>query len=32
MHSGNWEYHGYDVEIYDEVPAQIKRRYNHWKE
>ena len=32
MHSGNWEYHGYDVENYDEVPTLIKRRYNHWKE
>ena len=32
MHSGNWEYHGYDVENYDEIPEKIKRRYNHWKE
>lgn len=31
MHSGNWEYHGHDVENYDEVPDVIKRRYNHWK-
>lgn len=31
MHSGNWEYHGHDVENYDEIPDGIKRRYNHWK-
>lgn len=31
MHSGNWEYHGHDVENYEEVPDVIKRRYNHWK-
>lgn len=31
MHSGNWKYHGYDIENYDEVPNEIKERYNHWK-
>lgn len=31
MHSGNWEYHGHDVEDYNEVPYKIKQRYNHWK-
>lgn len=31
MHSGNWEYHGYDLEDFNEVPHEIKERYNHWK-
>lgn len=31
LHSGNWEYHGHDVEDYNEVPDKIKKRYNHWK-
>lgn len=31
MHSGNWEYHGYDLEDFNEVPREIKERYNHWK-
>ncbi|WP_314700620.1 hypothetical protein [Prevotella jejuni] len=31
MHSGNWEYHGYDLENFSEVPSEIRKRYNHWK-
>jgi hypothetical protein len=29
--SRNWEYHGYDVTNYNEVPDNIKERHHHWK-
>lgn len=31
-HSGNWEYHGYDIPATDRnLPDYIKRKYNVWK-
>lgn len=31
MHSGNWEYHGYDIVNFNEVPHDIRQRFHHLK-